>query len=80
LIQGTAACPSTERTRDHSIYPGSFDPLTFGHIDILQRSVRLFDRVRDCDSHQFSKSPLFPVTERLEIVREIVSADFECGK
>jgi len=59
-----------------AIYPGSFDPLTFGHIDILQRSVRLFDRVVIAILTNSQKSPLFSVTERLEIVREIVSPQF----
>ncbi|HLQ77115.1 MAG TPA: pantetheine-phosphate adenylyltransferase [Terriglobia bacterium] len=59
-----------------AIYPGSFDPLTFGHIDILQRSVRLFDRVVIAILTNSQKSPLFSVNERLEIVREIVSPQF----
>ena len=59
-----------------AIYPGSFDPLTFGHIDILERSVRLFDRVVIAILTNSQKAPLFAVEELLEIVREIVSPRF----
>ena len=59
-----------------AIYPGSFDPLTFGHIDILQRSVRLFDRVVIAILTNSQKAPLFSVDERLEIVRDSVTPQF----
>ena len=42
-----------------AIYPGSFDPLTFGHIDILERSVRLFDHVVIAILTNSQKAPLF---------------------
>ena len=42
-----------------AIYPGSFDPLTFGHIDIIERSVRLFDRVVIAILTNSQKAPLF---------------------
>jgi len=56
-----------------AIYPGSFDPLTFGHIDILERSVRLFDRIVIAILTNSQKTPLFTIDERLEIVRAIVT-------
>ena len=59
-----------------AIYPGSFDPLTFGHLDILERSVRLFDRVVIAILTNSQKAPLFTVEERLETVREIVTPRF----
>jgi pantetheine-phosphate adenylyltransferase len=59
-----------------AIYPGSFDPLTFGHLDILERSVRLFDRVVIAILTNSQKSPLFPIDERLEMVRQIVSPQY----
>ena len=58
------------------IYPGSFDPLTFGHIDIIQRSVRLFDRVVVAIITNPAKEPLFTVDERREMIEEIVRKRF----
>jgi pantetheine-phosphate adenylyltransferase len=59
-----------------AIYPGSFDPLTFGHIDIVERSVRLFDRVVIAIITNPQKSPLFTVAERQEIIRDILLERF----
>ena len=42
------------------IYPGSFDPLTNGHLDVIQRAARLFDRVVVAVARNGSKQPLFP--------------------
>src|SRR6266705_5165127 len=51
------------------IYPGSFDPLTNGHLDLIQRAARLFDRVIVAVAASESKSPLFNLCERVEMVR-----------
>ena len=51
------------------IYPGSFDPLTNGHLDLIQRAARLFDRVIVAVAASESKSPLFSLSERVEMVR-----------
>jgi pantetheine-phosphate adenylyltransferase len=59
-----------------AIYPGSFDPLTFGHLDVVERSARLFDRVVMAIITNPQKSPLFTVQERQEIIREIVMSRF----
>jgi len=59
-----------------AIYPGSFDPLTFGHIDIIERSVRLFDEVIVAILTNPQKAPLFTVEERIEIMREILVPRF----
>jgi pantetheine-phosphate adenylyltransferase len=59
-----------------AIYPGSFDPLTFGHLDILERSVRLFDRIVVAILTNSQKAPLFTIDERREIVREIVTPKY----
>jgi pantetheine-phosphate adenylyltransferase len=55
------------------IYPGSFDPLTNGHLDIIQRAARLFDRVIVAVASSESKHPLFPLRERVELARGVVS-------
>jgi pantetheine-phosphate adenylyltransferase len=52
-----------------AIYPGSFDPLTNGHLDVIQRAAKLFDRVVVAVATNESKRPLFTVAERLGLVR-----------
>ena len=54
-----------------AIYPGSFDPITFGHIDILERAASLFDRVIIGVAESKLKNPLFTTEERLELIEEV---------
>ena len=54
-----------------AIYPGSFDPLTFGHIDILERAASLFDKVIVGVAESKAKKPLFKVDERLALIDEM---------
>ena len=54
------------------IYPGSFDPLTNGHLDLIQRAAKLFDRVIVAVARNEGKGPLFSQEERLELVRQSV--------
>jgi len=58
-----------------AVYPGSFDPMTNGHVDIIQRGARLFDRVVVAILLNSGKQPLFTVKERIAIAREVF-ADF----
>lgn len=60
-----------------AIYPGSFDPLTFGHLDVIERSARLFDKVIVSILTNAQKAPLFSLEERIEIMREILKPRFE---
>ena len=53
-----------------AIYPGSFDPLTNGHLDIIHRGARIFDRIVIAVLVNLEKAPLFTVPERVEILRE----------
>ena len=53
-----------------AVYPGSFDPITNGHADIIARGLSVFDRVRIAILINPEKAPLFSVEERLEIIRE----------
>lgn len=55
------------------IYPGSFDPFTNGHLDIVQRAAKLFDHVIVAIARNETKGPLFSLDERLELVRQSVS-------
>jgi pantetheine-phosphate adenylyltransferase len=54
-----------------AIYPGSFDPLTNGHVDIITRGARLFDRIVVAVLINAEKSPLFTIEERLDIARAV---------
>jgi pantetheine-phosphate adenylyltransferase len=54
-----------------AIYPGSFDPLTNGHVDIISRGARLFDRIVVAILRNIEKAPLFSVDERMTMVREV---------
>ncbi len=52
------------------VYPGTFDPVTYGHIDVIERAMDLFDEVVVTVAKNPSKSPLFTVSERLEMLHE----------
>ncbi len=54
-----------------AIYPGSFDPITNGHFDLIGRSSRIFDRLTVALLTNAEKQPLFSVEERLEMLREV---------
>jgi len=54
------------------VYPGVFDPLTNGHLDVIQRATKLFDRVIVAVAKNESKNPLFTMEERLELVERAV--------
>lgn len=53
-----------------AIYPGSFDPLTNGHLDVIQRAAKLFDRVVVAVAKNEDKHPLFSLDERLALVKQ----------
>ena len=52
----------------HCIYPGTFDPITYGHLDVLERAAKLFDRVTVAVAQNAGKKPLFTVEERQAMV------------
>ena len=54
-----------------AVYPGSFDPLTNGHVDIISRGARLFDRIAIAILVNAEKAPMFSTDERVEIAREV---------
>lgn len=53
------------------LYPGSFDPLTNGHLDIIQRASRIFERVIVSVLSNAGKNPLFSTKERIEMIRDV---------
>ncbi|MFB0564889.1 MAG: pantetheine-phosphate adenylyltransferase [Candidatus Aminicenantaceae bacterium] len=54
-----------------AIYPGSFDPITNGHVDIIERSLEIFDKILIAVLENPKKSPLFSVQERIKMINEI---------
>ena len=54
------------------IYPGSFDPLTNGHLDVIERAIKLFDRVIVAVARNQTKQPLFTLEERVDMVRRSI--------
>lgn len=56
-----------------AVYPGSFDPITYGHIDVLERALNIFDKVILTVAQNNSKKTLFTTDERLHLVRAVVS-------
>lgn len=59
-------------TEKIAIYPGTFDPITLGHIDIIQRGSKLFDRVIVTVAVNLSKEPLFNFDERMEMIEDAI--------
>jgi pantetheine-phosphate adenylyltransferase len=57
-----------------AIYPGSFDPVTNGHLDLIERGVKMFDRLVVAVLRNAEKDPLFSIAERLEMLREVTAA------
>lgn len=55
-----------------AVYPGTFDPVTNGHLDLIQRSTTLFDRVIVAVLNNTEKAPLFSVSERVKMLRNVV--------
>ncbi len=56
-----------------AIYPGSFDPITSGHLNIIQRAARIFDKVIVCIMVNSGKSPMFTREERVDLIRRVTA-------
>ena len=63
-----------------AIYPGTFDPITFGHIDVIKKSLKLFDKVVVGVSDESNKNYLFSSEERIEIVNKALFKDLKLNK
>lgn len=55
-----------------AVYPGSFDPITFGHLDIINRALKIFDEVVIAVARNERKSPLFSVEERVDLIKSVM--------
>lgn len=63
-----------------AIYPGTFDPITFGHIDIIKRATKIFDHLIIAAAKDNYKNPLFTLDERIKIISEEISGFDESSK
>ena len=63
-----------------AIYPGTFDPITFGHIDVIKKSLKLFDKIVVGVSEESNKNYLFSSEERIEIVNKALFKDLKLNK
>ena len=63
-----------------AIYPGTFDPITFGHIDVIKKSLNIFDKIIVAISSDSNKDHLFTSEERLSIVKKALFNDLKLNK
>ncbi|MEK9690720.1 MAG: pantetheine-phosphate adenylyltransferase [Pelagibacteraceae bacterium] len=63
-----------------AIYPGTFDPITYGHIDVIKKGLKLFDKIIVAVSDGENKNYLFNVTERIQIVNKAIFSDLKLNK
>lgn len=71
---GRLFAPMTPATRPvHAVFPGTFDPVTHGHLDVVRRSAEVFERVTIAIARHPTKRELLTVAERLELLREVCS-------
>ena len=63
-----------------AIYPGTFDPITFGHIDVIKKGLKLFDKVIVAVSDVDNKDYLFNSSERIEIINKALFSDLKLNK
>ncbi len=63
-----------------AIYPGTFDPITFGHIDVIKKSLNIFDRVVIATTDNVNKNYHFSIDERLDIIKRSLFKDLKLNK
>ena len=77
-----ASARSAEGSGHIAIYPGSFDPITNGHLDLIERGAKLVDKLIVSILRNDSKQPLFTVEERMEMLQEVIggfpSVEVDC--
>ena len=63
-----------------AIYPGTFDPITLGHIDVIKKSLKLFDKLIIATAENINKDYLFSIEERVEIIKDSIFKDLKLNK
>ena len=62
------------------IYPGTFDPITYGHIDLIKKSLKIVDRVIIATTDNINKDYFFSIDERLEIIKNSLFKDLKMSR
>jgi pantetheine-phosphate adenylyltransferase len=63
-----------------AIYPGTFDPITLGHIDVIQKSLKVFDKIVVAATNTKNKNYLFSIDTRIEIIKRSLFSDLKLNK
>ena len=63
-----------------AIYPGTFDPITYGHIDVIKKSLKIFDKVVVAAAENINKDYLFTIDERVEIIKDSLFKDLKLSR
>ena len=63
-----------------AIYPGTFDPITYGHIDLIKKSLKIFDRIVVAAAENINKDYLFTIDERVDIIKDSLFKDLKLNK
>ena len=63
-----------------AVYPGTFDPITYGHIDVIKKSLKIFDRVVVATTDNTDKNYFFSIEERLNIIKHSLFKDLKLSK
>ena len=63
-----------------AIYPGTFDPITLGHIDVIKKSLKVFDRVVVATTDNINKNYFFSIDERISIIKKSLFYDLKLNK
>ena len=63
-----------------AIYPGTFDPITYGHIDVIKKSLRIFDKVVVGVAENINKDYLFSIDERVDIINDSLFKDLKLSR
>ena len=63
-----------------AVYPGTFDPITYGHIDVIKKSLKIFDRIVVATTDNTDKNYFFSIEERLNIINHSLFKDLKLSK
>ena len=63
-----------------AIYPGTFDPITYGHIDLIKKSLKIFDKIVVAAAENINKDYLFSIEERVDIIKDSLFKDLKLSK
>ena len=63
-----------------ALYPGTFDPITYGHIDVIKKSLKIFDKIIIATTDNIQKNYLFSIDERIELIKTSLFKDLKLNK